>query len=319
MGNQLNWGIVGTGKIAHKFAHDIQLDDGSNLLAVASRSSEKAEIFRKAYKIELAFSSYQDLFQDERIDIVYIATPHTSHASLSIEALKAGKHVLCEKPSAMNKAELMQVIKQAQESKRFYMEAMWSRFNTAIRELLDTDLRQQIGKIKYINADFCFKANYDPNSRLFDPKLGGGSLLDIGIYPAFLAYALLGMPDQILASQNELVKGVDTQSAFIFRYPDAHAILYSSFDVNSRMEARIYGTDASVFIKHRWHESSGIEISYGDSSETRSYVPVGNGYYNEIVHCRECIESNKLESDLWSHQSSLDLIDILDRIRSSSE
>lgn len=319
MGNQLNWGIVGTGKIAHKFAHDIQLDDGSNLLAVASRSSEKAEIFRKAYKIELAFSSYQDLFQDERVDIVYIATPHTSHASLSIEALKAGKHVLCEKPSAMNKEELTPVIQQAKKSGRFYMEAMWSRFNTAIRQVLDFDVKKRLGEIKYINADFCFKANFDPNSRLFDPKLGGGSLLDIGIYPAFLAYSLLGMPEQIISSRNEKIKGVDTQSAFVFRYPDAHAILYSSFDVNSRMDANIYGTDASVCIKHRWHESSQIEISNGDSSETKSYIPVGNGYYHEIIHCRECIESNKLESDLWSHQSSLDLIDILDIIRSSSE
>jgi len=317
MGNQLNWGIVGTGKIAHKFAHDIQLDEGSNLLAVASRSSEKAAIFKETYKIELAFSSYKDLFQDERIDIVYIATPHNSHASLSIEALKAGKHVLCEKPSAMNKDELRPVIEQSKESERFYMEAMWSRFNTAIRQVLDSDLRQALGEIKYVNSDFCFKANYDPGSRLFDPKLGGGSLLDIGIYPAFLAYSLLGMPDHIISSRNEMVVGVDSQSAFVFRYTDAHAILYSSFDVNSRMEARIYGTDASVFIKHRWHESSEIEICYSDSSETRSYVPVGNGYYNEIVHCRECIADNKLESDLWSHQNSMELIEILDRIRLS--
>jgi len=319
MGNQLNWGIVGTGKMAHKFAHDMQLDERSKLLAVASRSSEKAEIFRQAYRIELAFSSYRDLFQDERIDIVYIATPHTSHASLSIEAMKAGKHVLCEKPSAMSKEELAPVIQKSRECGLFYMEAMWSRFNTAIRQVLDSELRQQLGEIKYINADFCFRANYDPSSRLFDPNLGGGSLLDIGIYPAFLAYSLLGMPEQIMSSRNERVAGVDTQSAFVFRYPDAHALLFSSFDVNSRMEARIYGRDASVFIKHRWHESAEIEINYGDTSEIRAYVPVGNGYYNEIVHCRECIAEKKLESDLWSHQRSLDLIEILDRIRFSAE
>ena len=313
---KLRWGIVGLGKIAHKFADDLMLIDSCDLTSVASRQMEKAIDFGSKYNVSEHFDDYEALFKSESVDIVYIATPHHLHAELSVLAMKHGKHVLCEKPAALNPKELKWVLGAAEEYKRFYMEALWSRFNPSIHSVLAKIQRDAIGAIRYINADFCFQAKYDAESRLFNPDLAGGALYDIGLYPLFLSYAILGVPDEILASSNPANTGVDMQTAVICKYPSAHAVLYSAFDVNSKMEARIYGADGDIFISDRWHETSGYKIQTRSGASEHTLGRKGHGYVYEIQECVKCIRDGALQSALWSWNDSLCLAEMIDNVAS---
>ena len=311
----LNWGIVGLGKIAVKFAEDIQLAPGNTIYAVASRSDSKAEEFKLRFNATKAYGSYYQLFDDDDVDIVYIATPHHLHVELSIHALQCGKHVLCEKPASLNVNDLAKLIQVHRSSSCFFMEALWSRFNSAIvkaKELVDAG---SIGELKYINADFCFKAKYDSASRLFNRSLGGGALLDIGLYPVFLSYLFLGIPKVIKATANYSDTDVDMQTAVLMHYEDAHAVLYAAFDVTSKMDARLYGSDGSISFNGRWHESDGFLIVNSAGSEEMKYPLNGNGYINEIIACREAILQGQKEHDDWTLADSLALAEILEVIK----
>jgi len=198
MESNIRWGIVGLGGIAHKFASDLKLVDNTEIVAVASRSIDKAKEFQEQYKAKHAFGSYKELFTCDEVDVIYIATPHTSHKELSIQAMNHGKHVLCEKPAGINRGEVAEMVLVANKNKVFLMEALWARFNPSIlkaKELVDSGA---MGTLRYLHADFAFFAlNKPEDGRLLNPELGGGTLLDIGIYPIFLSYLLLGKPNKI--------------------------------------------------------------------------------------------------------------------------
>ena len=195
----IKWGIIGCGKIAHKFASDLSLIEDAELFAVASRSKEKAKEFQLKHRAIKSYGSYNQLLNNEDIDIVYIATPHVSHAKWSIKAMNHGKHVLCEKPLAINKTETLQILETSKKTNRFFMEALWTRFNPSFVAIKKLVSEKVIGNIKYIQADFSFKSNFPVSSRVLNLDLGGGAILDIGIYPAFLTYALLGIPTEIIS------------------------------------------------------------------------------------------------------------------------
>lgn len=314
--SKINWGIIGCGNIAGKFASDLNLIENATLSAVASRSIEKAEQFATNHNVKKAYGSYNELFNDNTIDIVYIATPHISHAELSIAAMQHGKHVLCEKPLALNKAEAEKIINVSKETNCFFMEALWTRFNPVFAEVLRRIKQGEIGDVNYINADFAFKSNHDLNSRVFNLELGGGSILDIGIYPIFLAYSVLGIPNEILAKTIFHEKmGSDIQTSMIFDYQSAQAVLYSGFTSNSDMTARISGTEGRIHINDRWHHSDDFTIIKGENKETIHLSRQGMGYSHEIIECHSCLSQNLIESSLWSHQNSLDLIGLLDSVR----
>jgi len=315
----IKWGIVGAGNIAHSFSKDLALVSGGELTAVASRNLDKAQSFANEYGAPNAYGSYEELFNSKTVDVIYIATPHTTHARLSIAAMKAGKSVLCEKPVGVNKAEVEEMIKVAKENNVFFMEALWTRFNPTIKKVKELIDNGTIGDIGYLHADFAFFAlDRDENGRLLNPTLAGGSLLDIGIYPIFLSYLMLGMPKDIKASANFYKTGVEVQISMIFNYEKAQAILYSGLNSNSEKKAEIAGSKGSIFVHPRWHETSGYTLEIDGDSSVVEVGKVGKGYTYEIDEVHECLNSGKKESDLWSNQNSLDLIEIMDTVRSKA-
>lgn len=316
MKQRIRWGIVGLGKIAHTFAKDMRLVETAELVAVASRNLEKASIFGKEYGAQYCFGSYQELFECREVDVLYIATPHTSHAELSIMAMNHGKHVLCEKPLGVNSAQVKSMIKSANKNDVFLMEALWSRFNPAILRVKELIAQGTIGDINYLYADFAFYGlDRSEDGRLLNPVLAGGSLLDIGIYPIFLAYLMLGLPERVLSASNFYKTGVEIQTSMIFKYPESMAILYSGLSSNSEMKAEISGSKGSVFIDPRWHESQGYTLIIDGTTKQLSVPKIGKGYSHEIEEVHQCLWANKKESTRWSHKHSMDLINILDQVR----
>ena len=316
METKIRWGIVGPGKIARKFASDLLLVDDAEVTAVASRSLERAQEFAEEYNVEHTFGSYDALFQSGTVDVVYIATPHNFHKELSVKALENGIGVLCEKPMGVNRAEVVEQVNASKQNNAFLMEAMWSRFNPSIRKVKELVDEGVVGDLKYVHADFAFYAlDKGLVSRLLNPHLASGSILDIGIYPIFLSYLLLGMPNKIMATSKFHENGTELQTSMIFDYNGAQSILYSGLTSNSKMEAEITGATGELFLKPRWHEAR--EYTLVRDQETKKFsVPLtGIGYYYEILEVNKCLKENKIESDLWSHQNSLDLSELLDKVR----
>lgn len=320
MKSKTRWGIIGPGKIAQNFANDLMLVEDAELTAVASRNEERAQEFATTFQIPNVFSSYQTLFDSDTADVLYIATPHTFHKDLAIRAMKAGKHVLCEKPLGINTKEVSEMIKVAKENNVFLMEALWSRFNPTIQKVKKLTDEGVLGDLKYVHADFAFYALDRPlDSRLLDPSLAGGTLLDIGIYPVFLAYLFLGKPKGIKAVSNFNEIGTEIQTSIIFQYDNAQAILFSSFANDSKSNAQIAGTKGSVSIKHRFHESQGLTLYTDQESKDIELPTTGKGYTYEIIEVNKCLAENRLESDLWSHKDSINLISLLDEIRTKND
>ncbi|NER17035.1 Gfo/Idh/MocA family protein [Spongiivirga citrea] len=314
--NNIHWGIIGLGHIARSFAEDLQLVEDASLYAVGSRSEEKAKTFGEEFKAQKCYGSYDALLADPKVDIVYIATPHDSHAAISIKALRAGKHVLCEKPVSISADEFQEIEKTADESNRFFMEGLWSEFNPCLNEIKQKISNREIGEVKYLNAQFAFKVDRPLTSRLLDKKLAGGALLDIGIYPIYLAYSVLGIPEEITATAKfHPITGVDMQTAMIFDYPNAQALLYCNFNSNSGTAARISGTEGEIIIHDQWYQSESYSIFKDGETEKFEVPKLGRGYTHEIIECHECIRGNRKQSEHWSHQNSADLMRLLDAVR----
>lgn len=316
MKSKIKWGIIGPGNIAEKFATSLQLVKDAEISAVASRTLDKAQTFADEYAIKNVFGSYEELFESDTTDIVYIATPHNFHKDLAIKAMQSGKHVLCEKPLGINKPEVVELIEVAKQNKVFLMEGLWSRFNPSIKKVKDLIDEGTIGKVSYLHADFAFYAlDRAMDSRLLNPNLASGSILDIGIYPIFLAYLILGRPQKIFASSNFHSNGTELQTSMIFQYENAQAILYSGLTSKSEMKAEISGSEGELFLSPRWHEADGYTLVKNEESQKVDLPRLGNGFIYEIEEVHKCLNAKKLQSDLWSHQNSLDLAELLDTVR----
>ncbi|MEO1518522.1 MAG: Gfo/Idh/MocA family oxidoreductase [Bacteroidota bacterium] len=317
MSRTFRWGIIGLGKIAHKFAQDLRLVKNARLHAVASRTTEKARHFAAQYEVPHHFGSYEDLARFEELDAVYIATPHIGHCANTLMMLDNKIAVLCEKPFAMNGAEVRQMVDLARRQRVFLMEAMWTRFMPTIQQALSWIKEGQIGAIKSVRADFGFKANFQPDGRLFNQQLGGGSLLDIGIYPVFLSLLLLGKPEQIEATSVIGSSQVDESCGILLRYKGGQmALLHSSIVAKTATEAFIHGDKGSIHIHSRWHEPTSISLhKEGSDPKDVFFSYKGHGYYLEIEEVQKCLAAGQLESKLLPLNFSLDLIDLLDAIR----
>lgn len=311
----IKWGIIGLGTIAHQFAKELQLVQGAELVAVASRNKDKATAFAEIYHCKKAYDSYEAIMNDATIDILYIATPHDSHAELSIKALEKNKHVLCEKPIALHYQDAEKMIAASKKYNKFFMEAFWTRFNPSFRAAFAKIKQGEIGEIRYINADFAFCANENQKNRLFDLKLGGGSLMDIGVYPLFLAYTILGVPESILATSNFHSSGVDSQTAMILHYKEAQAVLYSGISHTSDMKATISGTKGQINLNKTWHMAESYTLIKNEKETNYDLPTNGMGYTYEIEECHQCLRNNAIESQLWSHQNSLELIQLVDKVK----
>lgn len=319
MSRVIKWGIMGLGKIAHKFAQDLNLVHNATIAAVGSRSMIKATEFATAYNAIKAYDSYEQLAADPDIDIIYIATPHALHYENTLLCLNHGKSVLCEKPIALNKKQAEEMAALAASKDLFLMEGIWTRFIPATIKLLELIHLKTIGEIQYIKADFGFRVSAPPESRLLDKSLGGGALLDIGIYPLFLSMLLLGEPKSLKAEAILAPNGIDMFCSVIGSFDhNVKAIMESSFLTDTPTEAFIYGNKGYIKMHRKFHQTETLEVHLYKSNTTQKIqLPItGNGYVHEIEHVQEHLQQHKTESDLLPLETSLNLINNLDRIRS---
>ncbi len=312
----INWGIIGLGKIANKFAQDLLKVDNAKLYAVASRDPKKASEFAKMYDAQIAYKDYEALAKDQNIDAVYIATPHAFHNAHSILCLNQKKAVLCEKPFAMNANEVEEIIATAKANHTLVMEAMWTYFlphyQFALKHLKD----ETFGKIIKIEADFGFQPELDMTSRVFKKSLGGGSLLDIGIYPIFAALSSLGEPIHIESKATFFDNGVDSSCVMLFNYQNGvEAHLKSTLLENTPIEAIFHCENGSIKINSRFQEPSNVMLISEGKKTTFDFDCTTNGYNYETHHFNELIRQQKTESDVMTFDFSRKLIKLLDMVR----
>lgn len=312
-----NWGIIGLGKMAHKFALDLKALPNARIHAVASRSLERATAFGQQYGARHSYGSYAGIVHCPDLDVVYVATPHAAHHANAILCLRNSVPVLCEKPLAMNARQVEDMVAVARENHVFLMEAVWTRFMPTITTALELIKSGRIGELLSLKADFGFPAKPELKSRLYDPALGGGSLLDIGIYPVFLALLLMGRPAAIRAAAQIGGSGVDEEIGILFRYPDKRlAHLHASIRSRTKTEAFIYGTTGTLHIHSPWHGPSSMTLlREGLSPEEFHFDYLGEGYYLEAAHVMDCLEGRRTESEVLPLDFSRQLISLLDAIR----
>lgn len=310
------WGILGPGKIARKFAKGLAEVPGAELYAVASRSLPKAEEFAKDFNASKFYGSYEDLANDSEVDIIYIATPHVFHYEHTLLCLKHKKAVLCEKPFAINREQVGEMIMTAKKEHVFLMEGLWTYFLPHYQYILELVRSEKFGKIISLEADFGFEAPYLPEKRLFNKELGGGSLLDIGIYPVFAALTLIGKPDTISAKAELGETGIDESCWVDFKYQNGvHASLFSTIKKLTPSIATITFEDAILTINRRFHEPTSVTILHGNQEETISFEANTNGFNYEAQHVQQMLAQGKTESTVMSFEKSLELIGLLDDIR----
>jgi predicted dehydrogenase len=263
----IRWGIIGLGNIANKFAEDLATIENAELVAVASRSQEIADDFAKKYNSKKAYNSYLDLAKDAEVDAVYIATPHSFHKEHAILCLKNKKAVLCEKPFAMNLQEVEDMIAIAKENNVLLMEALWTYFLPHYTYVLESLKNEKFGKLLKLEADFGFSRAFDNDSRLFKKEVGGGSLLDIGIYPIFAALSTLGKPNSIKADATFFDNGADSECNMTFNYNDIKAVLKSSLLEETGTQATFTCERGIIKINTMFHMPTTVTITENGKDE----------------------------------------------------
>ena len=311
----IRWGIIGLGNIAHKFATDLATIENAALVAVASRSQENADEFAKKYNSKKAYNSYLDLAKDAEVDAVYIATPHSFHKEHTILCLKNKKAVLCEKPFAMNLQEVEEMIAVAKENNVLLMEALWTYFLPHYTYVLESLKNEKFGKILKLEADFGFSRAFDNDSRLFKKEVGGGSLLDIGIYPIFAALSTLGKPDSIKADATFFDNGVDSVCNMTFNYNDTEAVLKSTLVEDTATEATFTCERGIIKINTMFHMPTTVTITENGKDEIIDFKTKTIGYNFEIIHFNDLLRANKKESNMMTFEFSRNLIKTLDSVR----
>lgn len=314
------WGILGPGRIAHKFAQDLLTLPDAQLYAVASSDQQRADEFAQTYSIPHAFGSYEQLLTLPDLDVVYVATPHVKHHEHVMMLLRAGIAVLGEKPFAMNSKQVQEMVDTARTKNVFLMEALWSRFMPGIVHALELVRAGAIGKVVSVKADFGFKAPFLPEKRLYNKELGGGALLDIGIYPLFLSYLILGRPATVKASANFGTTGVDEQCGMVLTYTNNQlALLDCTLLADTDCVGLIQGEAGQIRLHSRFHETKGVALKglEGDK-KTVDFDRNTHGYDYEARHVMQCLAEGKSESPLWSLENSLDLMELLDAVRAEA-
>lgn len=314
----IRWGILGTGYIARRFASDLKLVEGAELTAIGSRTAESAQQFANEYNVPNHFGSYEELAKCDDVDVVYVATPHTLHLHNTLMCLNHNKAVLCEKPFAINGRDAREMITLAKEKKLFLMDALWTKFHPHYQKMLEMVKSGELGDIKLVLSNFGYVVTPEHSTRLLDPALGGGSILDIGIYNIFTTLDVLGAPDDISVKTVATDLGVDEQCSVIFNYHNgAMASLFSSFRTTLATEAEVCGTKARVKLTPDFYTASSNVELYTDG--TKQDMPVeresGFGYQYEARHVGECLRAGLTESSVIPHSYTIMLMDILDQIR----
>lgn len=317
MPKKTRWGIMGTGSIAKSFARGLQDTPNAYLTAVGSRTQESADIFGERFSVPVRCPSYQDLAELTDIDAIYISTPHPFHKDNAIMCLEAGKPVLCEKPFAINSLEAEIMVRTARDNGVFLMEAMWSRYLPVMQQVRKWLDQGAIGEIRWVSADFGFRANMDPQSRLFNPELGGGALLDVGIYVTSFASFVLGPhPDKIHALAELGDTGVDEQNTLLLGYDNGSmAVLTSAVRTATPQEARIVGTEGIISIESPFYKAEKATLTAGDHVEEIELIISGNGYNYEAEEVGNCLNRGLLESSTMPLDETIAIMRVLDNAR----
>ena len=318
MGNKTyKWGIIGCGHIAHKFAESLKTLDRARLYAVASRSVERAAAFAERYQAEQYYNDYEALASNPDIDIVYIATPHSFHKEQTLMCLENRKAVLCEKPIGVNIRETLEMISAAKKNKVFLMEALWTRFLPFTERLYALIEQHAIGELRMVQADFGYDFPFDPESRVYNPGLAGGALLDVGIYPINLSQMIFkDEPTGIQSSAILGPTGTDEQSAYILTYPgNRMAVLYSATGVQTRHDAWIFGSEGYIHLPHFFHAQK-IHVKRYDGVEESYEVPYeSTGYGYEATEVMTCLDKGLLESPVMPWSDTRQVMQIMDGMR----
>jgi len=318
--DKIRWGILGCGRIARKFASDLKLLSDAELVAVGSRKRETAEDFTLEFPARNIHDSYESLAQDPEVDVIYIASPHGLHHEHVLLCLRHNKPMLCEKAFAINSRQAKEMIDLAREKKVFLMEALWTKFMPHYQMLMQLIQEDKLGAVQNVLINFGFAPTPPIPKRLFDPTLGGGSLLDIGIYNLFIALSVLGKPDAIEASITAAPTGVDEQCSILLKYDNgAMAQLFSSFSTNLATEADISGREGRIRLTSRFYEPTTTVEYYPGRTDSRQVLPYpkepGWGYQYEIRHVNECLRQGLTESPVMTHADTLLLMETMDRVR----
>jgi predicted dehydrogenase len=311
-----NWGIVGTGWIAKKMADAMPFVPQSKLYAVASRSLDTATVFANSYNCK-AYGSYEDMMNDAEIDIIYIATPHNYHCENTLLAISKGKHVLCEKPFAVNGREVRLMIDAARDKGVFLMEALWTRFNPRVIKLKEIIESGVIGKVNLLTTNFGERKPFSPDNRFFSNDLIGGALLDMGIYSLFTALYILGKPSSITAAGTIGTTGVDTNCSINLTYNDGtFATIHTSLLAETDSTTTIYCEKGDIHVGQYVYAPQKITLAPLNNEKEDVVVEVtGNLYNYEAAELITCLEAGKIQSDKWSWDDSIMLMDVMDEVR----
>lgn len=314
---KIRWGILATGGIAAAFTEDLLTMADADVVAVGSRSDTAARRFAQRYAIARAHGSWQALADDPDVDVVYVATPHSAHHDAAAVCLDAGKSVLVEKPFALNAAQGADLARRAANAGAFAMEAMWTHLVPAVRRMCRLIADGAIGTPRLVTADFGLAGPFESSHRLRDPALGGGALLDLGVYPVSLAHLVLGPPDTVRAVGTRTPEGVDETTAMALGYDSgAVATLSCSITADTPHTAAIAGTAGRIEIDREFFVPHGFTLYRGDDVEEVAAVPDGRGYVHEAAEVMACLRSGQTESRLLPLAGTLAVLRTLDEVRS---
>ncbi len=303
----IRWGIVGPGRIADSVVPDFAHVEGAELVAVASRSQERAQAFADRHGIPRAYGGYGQILGDDEVDVLYVATPHPQHEAVALAAAAAGKAVLVEKAFTATVAGAERVIDAVRREQVFAMEAMWTRFQPAVVKIRELVADGAIGEVRQVQADLGVDRPYDPKDRLFDPALGGGAMLDLGVYVVSLAQHFLGDPTSVSVSGSLAPTGVDAEAGLLLGYEDGKAAsLLISLRNPTPGAARLHGTKGWIDILPRFHHPKSFVLNvHGQAPETFELPPLGVGYSHELIEVTQCLLQGRTESSVMPLADSL--------------
>lgn len=314
---KIRWGILSTGLIAGKMAEALSSLDDAEIAAVGSRTQESADAFGDEWNIPTRHASYEALANDPDVDVIYIGTPHPFHKDNAILCLNGGKHVLCEKPFTINAYELQGVMAVAREKNLFLMEAMWTRYLPAVVQVREWIAEGLIGDVRMVQSNFCIDLDPKPEGRLLNIELGGGALLDLGVYPVSFASMVLGKPTSIQSMAHIGPTGVDEHVVMSLAYGESkHAALSCCLNMNAPVEAHILGEKGFIKVHEDFFRAETVTLAItGEEPKTKHFPHHKNGYEYEAMEVMACIRAGKMESDVMTLAESLDIMQTMDTMR----
>ncbi|WP_189930295.1 Gfo/Idh/MocA family protein [Streptomyces sulfonofaciens] len=316
----MRWGVLATGGIAASFARDLVAMEDAELVAVGSRSEAAARAFAERFGVPRAYGDWASLAKDAEVDVVYVATPHTAHRAAAGLCLEAGRAVLCEKPFTMNVREATELVSLARERGTFLMEAMWTYCHPMVRRIKALVDDGAIGEVRAVHADFGITGDFAPSHRLRDPALGGGALLDLGVYPVSFAQLLLGEPAELVASAVLSEEGIDLQTGAVLSWESgAQAVVHCALDAATPVTATVAGTRGRIEVPHGFFHPDRF-VLYRDGHDPQEYAPDPadghrSSYRHEAAEVMRCLRAGATESSLVPLEGTLAVMRTLDAIR----